>query len=142
MGWINDGGNHLRFALLICSPVIRTVIKAVSHYGPVVMVGRAAWIFKIDLMGCLALRDFTFAQSRHPVSPSADVADADLCRRRLSSPLEPSKCQALQYFFIALRLEEGVGQTWIPQALETGWTAQVCSLMLASTASSRLHFDF
>ena len=33
MGWINDGGNHLRYALLIRSPVIRTVIKAVSRYG-------------------------------------------------------------------------------------------------------------
>lgn len=63
---------------------------------------------------------------------------------RLSSPLEPSKCQALQYFFIALRLEEGLGQTWIPQALETRWTAQVCSLvsMLAFTASCVFIFTF
>ena len=38
MGWINDGGNHLWYALLICSPVIRTVIKAVSHYGVTVEV--------------------------------------------------------------------------------------------------------
>lgn len=38
MGWINDGGNHLRYALLICSPVIRTVIKAVSRYGVMAVV--------------------------------------------------------------------------------------------------------
>ena len=41
MGWINDGGNHLRYALLIWSPVIRTVIKAVSRYELMVVVGRA-----------------------------------------------------------------------------------------------------
>ena len=41
MGWINDGGNHLRYALLICSPVIRTVIKAVSRYGVMMMVAAA-----------------------------------------------------------------------------------------------------
>lgn len=33
MGWINDGGNHLWYALLICSPVTRTVIKADSGDG-------------------------------------------------------------------------------------------------------------
>lgn len=37
MGWINDEGNHLRYALLISSPVIRTVIKPVSRYGVMVM---------------------------------------------------------------------------------------------------------
>lgn len=39
MEWINDGGNHLQYALLICSPVIRTVIKAVSQNGAVVLWG-------------------------------------------------------------------------------------------------------
>lgn len=38
MEWINDGGNHLRYALLIWSPVIRTVIKAVSLDGVVMVV--------------------------------------------------------------------------------------------------------